>query len=364
MRTTFTHFRSAARATLVILGTLAACGGEATSPPGPPAAIKLLTNADLNVAVGDTFRIQVRVVDASGRGIPGTLVRASAGGALVLDDSTHTDGHGNATVRVVAPTRAVLDGVNISIDPSEYPGSVIPPGGVTSSYVEVTFHSIAGPFVQFIPHARTHLAGTNFALDSLFTAADKYGNATSWPTVQLSATNGWQVTSTTLTPPNATYTGTTVVSVTSGAVAATDTVSVVEDLRPYHWSIQQKCVYDAAAVAAGKPDSTIVDGTDGHAYYPGDPGFAYLTSKTGNPTQPAVEFRFTGTYTQYNHNGSVMVDRNFIASEPYGFDAFAQRPDTLVFGTGSYAHTATRVPGSPPQYVNPTWCNGFMLQAY
>lgn len=358
MRTTFVHLSAAA----IAIVALAACGGDATSPPGPPAAIKLVTSADLTVPAGDTFHVGVRVVDASGRGIPGALVRASAGGTVVLDDAIRTDGHGSATLRVVAPTRAGLGGVDIGIDPSAYPGGVIPSGGGSSSYVEMTFHSVAGPFAQFVPHARTQLAGTTFAIDSLFTPADKYGNATSWPAVQVSATNGWQMTTTTLTPPSATYTGTALVSVTSGSVTATDTASVVEDLRRYHWNIQWKCDYTHSGMA-GLPDSTSASGTSGFATYQGDPGFARIMGKVP-VLPPFVELWFTGTEIEYR-NG-LGLPQNIMTSEPYGFDVFAQRPDTLIFGLGAPARFAVREPGTIPRYVAADWCGDgpMVLQAY
>lgn len=105
----------------------------------------------------------------------------------------------------------------------------------------------------------------------------------------------------------------------------------------------------------------VASGKNGVAYYPGDPGFKQIVV-SANVTQPVLEFSFTGTFTSYR-NGTASSGGDIMDAEPYNWDAYAQRPDTVVFGVDSYARTLVRVPGPLPGYASPTaWCSGVTLQ--
>lgn len=286
-------------------------------------------------------------------------------GATPLDSVTFTDGAGRAAVRVIAPTLADSGTITVSIGKVAMDQSSAGPMQLT-----IPLTTTPGAFATFAAHPMQRFAGATFAIDSLFTAADKYGNAVKGPTATFTATGGWRVSGNVLTPPTSSDVGATVVTATSGAVTASDTVAVVDDFRQYHWKFGWTCGSTPAGIAAGAADRVVAAGTYGVAIYPGDPGFQYVTERSGaGALDVAVEFRFTGTVTSYR-NGVATSSVDILSGEPYNWDAVSQRPDAVVFGVDAYARTLVRTPGTLPSFVSPTaWCSGptlhgLTLQAY
>jgi len=357
--------------TLAVLVLLASCSDSA-SPPGLPAELQLVTGgASINAHVGDTLApIVVRVRDANGRAVPnvpvvawGTVGPVPAGrtdyGVTPLDSVVFTDQAGRASIRMVAPTVAGSGTITVQIGnvPMEQSTATTLPTGATIPIV-----ATAGSFAKFVTHSMKRFAGATFPIDSLFTAADKYGNPVNGPGATVTATNGWTVSGNTLTPPSASYVGTTVATATSGSATATDSVSVIDDFRKYHWNLSWACASTPAQIAAGDPDSVVAVGTNGVAIYPTDPGFAPIMGHAGvGAIFVAVEFKFTGTLTSYR-NGVAAGTTDIMAGEPYNWDVMSQTPDALVFGVDTYARTLVRVPGPLPTFVSPTaWCSGTTL---
>jgi hypothetical protein len=229
--------------------------------------------------------------------------------------------------------------------------------------VDVSFTTTAGPFAAFtLLKYGTRFGGTSVLKDSLFLPTDRMGNPVSWPTAQLTATNGWQIRGDSVIPPTAAEEGSTVVSITAASVTASQNVSVVDDLRKYRWTLQWKCGATPADSNGAAVDSMIAYGTAGVAYYPGDTGYKpYVT--TANVAQPAVEFSFTGTFTTYR-GGVGSSDGDIMGGQPYNWEVSSQRPDTLVLGVDTQARTLVRTSGAPtPGYVSPTaWCSGTTIQ--
>lgn len=357
--------------TLALLAVLASCSDSA-SPPGLPAELQLVTSgASINAHVGDTLApIVVRVRDANGRAVPnipvvawGTVGPVPIGrtdyGVTPLDSVVFTDQGGRASIRMVAPTVAGSGTITVQIGnvPMEQSTATTLPTVATIPIV-----ATAGSFAKFVAHSMQRFAGATFPIDSLFTAADKYGDPVSAPGATVTATNGWTVRGNTLTPPSASYVGTTVATATSGSATATDSVSVIDDFRKYHWSLSWACASTPAQTAAGDPDSVVAVGTNGVAIYPTDPGFQPVMGNAGaGALFVAVEFRFTGALTSYR-NGVATGTTDIMAGEPYNWDAMSQTPDAVAFGVDTYARTLVRVPGSLPTFVSPTaWCSGTTL---
>lgn len=365
--------------TLALLAVLASCSDSA-SPPGLPAELQLVTSsASINAHVGDTLApIVVRVRDANGRAVPnipvvawGTVGPVPVGrtdyGVTPLDSVVFTDQAGRASIRMVAPTVAGSGTITVQIGnvPTEQSMATTLPTVATIPVV-----ATAGSLAKFITHSMQRFAGATFPIDSLFTPADKYGNPVSASSVTTVATNGWSVSGKTLTPPSATYVGSTVLTATAGSVTATDTVSAIDDFRKYHWKFGWTCASTPAEIAAGAADSVVALGTSGIAMYPTDPGFEQIMGSGGvGALFVPLEFKFTGTLTSYR-NGVATGTTDIMAGEPYNWDAMSQTPDAVVFGVDTYARTLVRVPGSLPTFVSPTaWCSGttlhpLTLQAY
>lgn len=354
---------------LALAFAASACG-DSTAPAGPPASVQLLSSASLTGIAGDTLApITVEVRDSLNHRVPGVLIYASGEadrgpyrygtdyGATVADSGVRTDARGRATIDVVAPTYAGPGTIQVGID-----ATAIPPTGLARGAVNVSFTTVAGPFAQFYSSRwQPRFLGTTVLLDSLFAPVDRFGNPIPRPAAQATATNGWQTRADTIVPPNASDEASTVVSVSAAGATGSRSVSLVTHLRKYRWSLRWTCGATPADVAAGAPDSLVANGSSGAAYYPGDSGYKSITVST-NIAQPAVEFSFTGTITTYR--GGVGSAGDIMGGEPYNWDAYSQRPDTVVFGVDSYARTLVRVPGTPlPRYVSATsWCAGITLQ--
>lgn len=362
---------------LTLLAILAGCS-DSTSPPGLPASLRLSSSASVSGVVGDTLPpIIVEVRDANGRAVPNVPVVASGIVArpqypgffystASVDSVTLSDASGRAALRLIMPTAAGSGTITVSVSNVPVSQSVAQTGLIPLS---IPFTAMAAPFAKLVPHPSSRFAGSTFAIDSLFTPTDRYGNVVIAPSLQATASNGWQVSGNTLTPPGGGYVGTAVLAVTSGAVTATDTVAVLDDFRQYHWKFGWTCGSTPADVAAGAADSVVASGTDGVAIYPGDPGFQYVTGHSGaGALDVAVEFRFTGTITSYR-NG-VATSSDIMSGEPYNWDAMSQRPDAVVFGVDTYARTLVRTSSALPTFVSSTaWCTGptiqpLTLQAY
>ncbi len=84
-----------------LLLLLAGCVG-ADLPPGPPTQVVVVIGNNQQAVVGTAVAVppSVRVLDARGKGVPGTVVRFALanGGGIVTGDSAMTDGSGLATV--------------------------------------------------------------------------------------------------------------------------------------------------------------------------------------------------------------------------------------------------------------------------
>lgn len=359
------------RLTLLTVAFVTAASGcsDSAAPPGPPATIRLISAASLTSVAGDTLTpIQVEVRDSSGYAVPGVPIYAfgsanpgpyrggTSTAATIVDSAIRTDARGRATVRVVAPTYAGPGTIELGIDATAAPAT-----GLVNGTVHVGFTTSPGPFSQFyFTMSDYRFVGAPVLVDALFVPVDRFGNPVSWPAVQWSANNGWVIRGDTAVPPSTTGEGATAVTVTAGSVTAQRGVALVTDLRRYRWSLQWKCASSAADVAAGGPDSVVASGTNGVAYYPGDPGYKPIVV-SANVTQPALEFSFAGTITSYRNGTATSAD--IMGGEPYNWDAYAQRPDTVVFGVDSYARALVRRSGALPGYVSPTaWCSGATLQ--
>ena len=357
--------------TLALLIIVASCS-DSTAPPGLPASLRLSSSASVSAVVGDTLApIVVEVRDANGRGVPNVPVVALGivqgpqypgffYSTASLDSITTTDASGRASMRLIMPKTAGSGTITVDVGNVPISQSVAQTGLIPLS---IPFTAAAGHMAQLIPHPAQRFSGATFSIDSLFTPADKYGNVVSASSPQATATNGWHVNANALTPPTASYVGTTVLTATSGGVTGTDTVSVVDDLRLYHWRFGWTCASTPAEVAAGAPDSVVASGRNGVAIYPSDPGFRPIMGHTGvGALFVAVEFKFTGTMTSYR-NGVATGNTDIMAGETYGWDMMSQHPDAVVFGVDTYSRVLARVPGALPSFVSPTgWCSGTTLQ--
>lgn len=356
--------------TFALLVTAASCS-DSTSPPGLPAELQLVSGATaITARVGDTLApIVVQMRDANGRAIPdvpvvawGTVGPVPVGrtdyGVTPLDSVVFTDQSGRASIRMVAPTVAGAGTITVQIGNVPTDQSTTHALGTT-----IPITTTAGPLAQLLAHGMQRFAGATFSIDSLFTATDRFGNPVTTPSLQATASNGWTVSGSTLTPPGASYVGTTVLTAISGSATATDTVSVVDDFRKYHWNLSWACASTPAQLATGAPDSVVASGTNGVAIYPADPGFAPIMGHAGvGAIFVAVEFKFTGTITSYR-NGVVTSTTDIMAAEPYNYDVTSQRPDAVVFGVDPYAVTLSRAATPLPSFVSATGgCSGTTLR--
>ena len=356
--------------TFALLVAVASCS-DSTSPPGLPATLQLVSGTKgITVRVGDTLApIVVQVRDANGRAVPGIPVVAwgtvdpvpvgrTDYGVTPLDSVVFTDQSGRASIRMIAPTLTGTGIITVQIGNVPTDQSATRALGAT-----IPITTTAAPFTQFVTHRMQRFAGATFPIDSLFAPADKYGNPVSASSVTTVATNGWSVSGTTLTPPSATYVGSTVLTATAGSVTATDTVSAIDDFRKYHWKFGWTCASTPAEIAAGAADSVVALGTNGIAMYPSDAGFEQIMGSGGvGALFVPLEFKFTGTLTSYR-NGVATGSTDIMAGATYNWDAMSQTPDAVVFGVDTYARTLVRVPGPLPAFVSPTaWCSGATLQ--
>lgn len=213
--------------TFALLVVAASCS-DSTSPPGLPADMQLVSGgAAITARVGDTLApIVVQMRDANGRAVPGVPVVAwgtvdpvSVGrtdyGVDPLDSVVFTDQSGRASIRMIAPTLAGTGTITVQIGNVPTDQSATRALGAT-----IPITTTAGPFAQLVAHRMQRFAGATFPIDSLFTSADTYGNPVSASSMTAVATNGWSVSGTTLTPPSATYVGSTVLTATAGSVSA------------------------------------------------------------------------------------------------------------------------------------------------
>ena len=240
---------------------LAACAGG-TDPdrprPGPPAFIQLV-GGPLSATVGTAVDVTVKVTDEQGTAVPGYLVNfvVVSGGGSVFVIAVNTSPAGEAKNRWTLGTRAGEQAIEVrAIDPAT---------GTPTVFERVTATARPGPVVSLELHRETAIgwvAGEGRdAREVIRRAADEYGNTIPDLPVMVTATGGWSVSGTTVTPTAAWQEAQ--ITVTSGSFSRTVKARSVPNWRSTQFTASFACyAVDTDPSSAQLVAELVVDSID------------------------------------------------------------------------------------------------------
>ena len=236
------------------LTLLLACGCGSSSDPSSrtPAALTVLSGGAQRGEVGKELpdAVVVRVVDANGAAVPNQIINfvVVSGDGSVFGGTAETNAQGEARERWTLGTVAgeqVLEGR--AVDQST--GEALVLGRITAI-------ADPGPAASLSIFSRFHtFLGLQLDLNSLVTATDQYGNSVTDLPLTLGAEPPFQVDGTKISSVTEVKGS---VTVTSGALSASTTVTVLRDLHELvgaqgSWACEGRSLF-----FAGPPEGTLI----------------------------------------------------------------------------------------------------------
>lgn len=341
---------------------LAIACADATSPAGAPAAphtaatIRVISGAGQSGVVGKPLAqpVVVEVLDSAGQPAWGRHVELW-GSALGDSGYAVTGSDGRATLVWVLGIASGSQSALVIPMGQAYTDSV---PAVSAVALPASFDH-ASPWNALRPTYSNWLNSVPLTRSSLFAPRDTFNNATAWPAdAQLVAPSAWTVSADTAVPP-AGYVGVGVITVRAAGKTSSVSITRVDDLRSYNWTVSYSCVAPAGTPAVESPgdaplDSIAFTGTSVDVAHGSDPD-----PQGGKLINlPEYRFYFRGTRTNYQADGTVVTFNVSV----YRSDIIAQLPDTLVFPYAATSGSVTGVdvpvqPGPKPRYVGGSWCN-------